>query len=93
MTAVLFFATILMPIITALVEMVKKTVNLPVNYLPVLSLFVGLLIGFLAEPFTELDTVMRLWAGGLAGLSGVGLFELMSQREGKSKEGNYNEKL
>lgn len=88
MTEVLIFATVLAPIITALVEMVKKAVNIPVNFLPVLSLLIGLIIGFAAEPFTDLDIVLRLWAGGLAGLSGVGLFEVMKQRDGESK-GDY----
>ena len=89
MTAVLIFATILAPIITALVEMIKKAVDTPVNIIPVISLIIGLIIGFAAEPFTDLDTVLRLWAGGLAGLSGVGLFELVKQREGESKEEGY----
>lgn len=89
MAAVLIFATILAPIITALVEMIKKAVNIPINFLPVLALVVGLLIGFAAQPFTDLDYVNRLWAGGLAGLAATGLFELVKQREGQTKEGEF----
>lgn len=87
MTAVLFFATILVPIVTALVEVVKKATNIPVNFVSVLAVIVGLIIGFAAEPFTDLDYVNRLWAGGLAGLASVGLFEVVKQREGLKKEG------
>lgn len=87
MTAVLFFATILVPIVTALVEVVKKATNIPVNFVSVLALIVGLIIGFAAEPFTDLDYVNRLWAGGLAGLASVGLFEVVKQREGTTKGG------
>lgn len=89
MAAVLIFATILAPIITALVEMIKKAVNIPINFVPVLALVVGLLIGFAAQPFTDLDYVNRLWAGGLAGLAATGLFELVKQREGQTKEGEF----
>lgn len=87
MTAVLFFASILVPIITALVEVVKKATNIPVNFVSVLALIVGLIIGFAAEPFTDLEYVNRLWAGGLAGLASVGLFEVVKQRETLKKEG------
>ncbi|WP_404335882.1 holin [Planococcus rifietoensis] len=87
MTAVLFFASILVPIITALVEVIKKATSIPVNFVSVLALIVGLIIGFAAEPFTDLDYVNRLWAGGLAGLASVGLFEVVKQRESIAKEG------
>lgn len=87
MTAVLIFASILAPIITALVEVIKKAANIPANFVSVLALLVGLVIGFSAVPFTDLDYVNRLWAGGLAGLASVGLFEVVKQREGTTKEG------
>ena len=89
MAAVLIFAAVLAPIITALVEMIKKAVNMPINFIPVLALLVGLLIGFAAQPFTDLDYVNRLWAGGLAGLAATGLFELVKQREGQTKEEEF----
>ena len=89
MAAVLIFAGILTPIITALVEMIKKAVNVPLNFIPIIALLVGLLIGFAAAPFTDLDYVNRFWAGGLAGLASVGLFEVVKQRDGQSKEGEF----
>lgn len=89
MTAVLFFATILAPIITALVQMIKKAFNIPVNFVSVLALLIGLTVGFAAEPFTDLDYINRLWAGGLAGLAATGLFELVKQRDGQTKEGEF----
>lgn len=89
MAEVLIFAAVLAPIITALVEMIKKAVDMPINFVPVLALLVGLLIGFAAQPFTDLDYVNRLWAGGLAGLAATGLFELVKQREGQTKQGEF----
>ena len=76
MEQVLLFATVLLPIVTALVELVKKTVKLPKNYLPLISVILGLIVGAVAYPFTDFELVLRLWAGGLAGLAGTGLFEI-----------------
>ena len=87
MVQVLLFATVLTPIATALVELIKKTINIPVNFLPLISLITGIVVGLAAEPFTDLDVVLRLWAGAFAGLSGTGLYELVRKREGTSKEG------
>ncbi|AOO61141.1 holin [Bacillus velezensis] len=85
MEEVLIFATILAPILTALVQLVKKTVKLPTNIVPVLSFVIGIGLGAIAYPFTDLDLVLRLWAGGFAGLAATGLFEIGTKREGTTK--------
>jgi hypothetical protein len=84
MEQVLIFATILAPIIIALVQLVKVTVNFPKNLIPVTALVIGLAVGYLAAPFTDLDVILRLWAGGFAGLSATGLFEIGNKREGNT---------
>lgn len=76
MEQVLIFATVLAPVVTALVELVKRSAPIPKGVIPVVSLLVGMLIGAAAYPFTDLDLVLRLWSGGLAGLAATGLFEL-----------------
>ena len=81
MQEILIFATILSPVILGLVELVKRTASIPVNYIPLVSLIVGLLVGFVGQIFTDLDLVHRLWAGGLAGLAATGLFELVNDRK------------
>ena len=86
MNEVLLFATILAPIILAVVQLIKVTADIPKNYIPLIAFAVGIFIGFAASPFTELDVVLRLWAGGLAGLSATGLFELGNNHEGSSKD-------
>lgn len=86
MEAVLTLATILVPFITALTQLAKNTVSIPKNYIPLVALIIGLLIGFAAAPFTDLNVVLRLWAGGIAGLSSTGLYEAVKQRSGQSKE-------
>ena len=76
MEHVLIFATVSTPIVTALVELVKRSVPIPKRVIPATSLLIGMFIGAAAYPFTELDLVLRLWSGGLAGLAATGLFEL-----------------
>lgn len=83
---VLAFATIIAGFVIALVQGVKRTANVPKNLLPLVGVVIGLLIGLAAYPFTDLDVALRLWAGGLAGLSATGLFELaFSKRQGTTK--------
>jgi cobalamin synthase len=87
LTAVLAFATTLAVFVLALVQLAKKTINMPVNIVPVVGLVIGVLVGAAAYPFTDLDLTLRLWAGGIAGLSATGLFELVfSDRKGNTKE-------
>ncbi|WP_150273219.1 holin [Paenibacillus tepidiphilus] len=84
---VLAFASALSVVILALVQLIKNNINLPRNIIPFIGLGVGLLIGAVAYPFTELDLTLRLWSGGLAGLSATGLFELaFNNRIGNTKE-------
>ncbi|WP_046213108.1 holin [Paenibacillus wulumuqiensis] len=84
---VLTFASTLAVIILALVQMVKTALTIPKSLVPVIGMVIGLLIGAAAYPFTELDLVARLWAGGLAGLSATGLFELaFNPKNGTTRE-------
>lgn len=84
--AVLAFASVLAVFVLAVVQMVKQTVNVKKNLVPVIGLVIGLCIGAVSTPFTDLDLTLRLWAGGLAGLSATGIFELaFKNREGTTK--------
>lgn len=83
---VMAFASVLAVFVLALVQLVKTTVNLPKNIVPLIGVVIGILVGAAASPFTDLELVLRLWAGGLAGLSATGLFELGNRRDGGTKE-------
>ncbi|MFD1903852.1 holin [Paenibacillus rhizoplanae] len=77
MDHVLAFASILAVFILALVQLIKKIIPIcRVTASLFIGLAIGLLVGAAAYPFTELELTLRLWAGGLAGLSATGLFEL-----------------
>lgn len=75
MEEVLIFATLLAPFVTALVELVKQTTKIPKGVLSLVALALGIAVGFVAYPFTDMDIVLRLWAGGISGLAATGLFE------------------
>ncbi|WP_102336538.1 holin [Salimicrobium jeotgali] len=85
MTQVLLFATVIAPFVAGIVEVVKKTVSLPKNFVPLIALVIGVGLGAAASPFTDMDLLLRLWAGAGAGLSATGLFEAVKQRFGKTK--------
>lgn len=76
MNEVLAFATVILPIVTAVVEAVKRGLHLDTRYAPLLSIILGIAIGVLAYPFTDFGLAERLWAGALAGLGAMGLFDL-----------------
>jgi len=87
MMDVLAFASFLAVFVMAFVQLVKNLVNIPRNFVPLVGLFIGLLIGLASYPFTDMAVTLRLWAGGLAGLSATGLFELaFNKRTGSTKE-------
>lgn len=87
MEQVMLFATLLVPIITAVLEMVKRTVNLPKNIVPAIAFLVGIAVSAAAYPFTDLALDLRVWAGALAGLAATGLFEMtFNPRSGGTKQ-------
>lgn len=82
MAAVLLFATVIVPIVLGVVELIKRSLSekLNKNLIPLIAFAVGIFIGFAGEPFTDLDLTLRLWSGALAGLASTGLFELGNDR-------------
>ncbi|KGE21065.1 holin [Paenibacillus wynnii] len=73
---VLSFASGLSVFVLALVQLVKKSISIPRNIVPIVGLLLGLLVGVVSGPISNLDLGLRLWAGAIAGLSATGLFEL-----------------
>ena len=62
MNEILAFATIISPIITGIVEAVKRGLQLDAKYAPLLAIALGAVIGILASPFTDIGLLERLWA-------------------------------
>lgn len=81
MIEILTLATIIAPLTTALIEVVKKAIGIEQRYLPLLAVLLGLILGGLAT-FLDSELILRLWAGAVSGLASVGLFELGKQVKG-----------
>lgn len=86
MNEILTFATFLLPIVTAMTQMVKKLVTVPKKTVPAVAFFLGILIGLAAAPLTDADWLSRCWSGGLAGLSSTGLYELAFNKQSGSTQ-------
>ena len=82
MDVAIAFASMLAPVVLALVQVVKTSFPIPKNFIPLMGLLLGLIVGYLAYPFTDLTIPVRLWAGAIAGLTSVGLFETFNTRVG-----------
>lgn len=80
-TELLIYMSIIAPILTALVQALKKAFKLPKNYIPLITAGLGLLIGLIPFPFMELTITMTAWGGFIAGLGGTGLFEALRQKK------------
>lgn len=87
-TEVLIYMTFLTVVTTAIVQVIKKANVVPSQYLPLLSLFVGVVAGALATFLPNAGSLaVMLWSGALAGLGGTGLFEQFTNRAKKYGEG------
>jgi hypothetical protein len=86
MEQVLMFSSLLAPLVTAMMELLKRTFPINKKYIPICSFFAGLLIGFLSAPLTDMDAQLRLWSGGIAGLAATGLYEI-GKKGKKSRRG------
>ncbi|TSB47115.1 holin [Alkalicoccobacillus porphyridii] len=86
MNEILLLSTLIAPMVTGVVQAVKVGFTLSKNFLPLIAMVLGIALGFLSYPFSDIDAASRLWAGGIAGLASVGLFELGNSRKGETKE-------
>lgn len=82
----LLLVTLISPIIIGLSEVAKQTVRIPKNMIPVIAILIGVFVGIATAPFTTVDIYIRIWAGAIAGLTSVGLYESGKTRNGHTKE-------
>ncbi|HEX5519567.1 MAG TPA: holin [Candidatus Nitrosocosmicus sp.] len=75
MIEILALATIIAPLTTAFVEVIKKATGINERYYPLLAVLFGIILGGGAYFLVD-DLGLRMWAGGVSGLASVGLFEL-----------------
>jgi hypothetical protein len=76
MTELMIFITFLTPIVTAITEVFKRSLKVPLQYHTFLAIGIALGLASLAWVFTDLNATFRLWGGLFAGLSACKLYDL-----------------
>ncbi len=74
MEEILLLATAIAVVVGGVVEAIKRATRVNKRYLPIVAIAVGILVGAAAY-FLDAEIGLRMWAGGIAGLMSVGLFE------------------
>lgn len=74
-------------IVPLVISAVKSAFNLPNNVVPLVAIVLGAVLGGLSIPlFPQASVFVLIWAGAIAGAGGVGLREVVTQREGYTKD-------
>ncbi|MGL4008856.1 holin [Staphylococcus nepalensis] len=93
MEQIIAFAGIISVITIALTEVIKRTKAIPKNIIPIISIFIGVVVGgltaFIPEIVSELSIAGRLLAGLISGLMATGIWETFKDKKGTS-ENNSN---
>lgn len=93
MEEILLMATLLAPVIVAIVEVIKLATGLKSKFKPLVAVVIGLVIGALAT-FIDAEIGIRLWAGVIGGLASTGLFSLgQDAKQGIQKGTKRSRKL
>lgn len=75
-TTLFIIASAITILVTAFIEVVKRTSNIPARFLPITSIVVGIFVAVIVTPFADYDYYTMVVAGAIAGLSACGLFDL-----------------
>lgn len=83
METIIVFAGVISALTVALVQLIKKTTTIPEKLMPLVSLFIGLLVGAIAlvvpEITSDLSVGGHLLAGGISGLSASGIYDIATK--------------
>lgn len=87
MEQIIAFAGIISVITIALTEVIKRTKTIPKNFIPIVSMVIGIVTGgitiFIPEIVTELSIAGRLLAGLISGLMATGIWEMFKNKNNK----------
>ena len=88
MEQIIAFAGVISVITIALTEVIKRTKTIPKNFIPIVSMVIGIVIGgvtiFIPEIVSELSVAGRLLAGLISGLMATGIWETFKNKNGKN---------
>ena len=85
LTNIFMIAMVMVAIVLAVAEVLKKTFNLNTQYMPITSVVIGIFIGLVLWPLSEYPVYVMLMAGLIAGLTASGTFDLLktAKKEGE----------
>ncbi|WDV05051.1 MULTISPECIES: holin [Lysinibacillus] len=85
LTNIFMIAMMMVAIVLAVSEILKKTFNLNTQYMPITSVVIGIFIGLVLWPLAEYPMYVMLMAGFIAGLTASGTFDLLkaAKKEGE----------
>lgn len=85
LTNIFMIAMVMVAIVLAVAEVLKKTFNLNTQYMPITSVVIGIFIGLALWPLSEYPVYIMLIAGFIAGLTASGTFDLLkaAKKEGE----------
>lgn len=90
MEDILLFSSIIAAITLGIVQVLKKTQRMPKNYVPLISVVIGAIVGgltvFVPELGESLSMGGRVVAGLISGLMATGAWEVAHKREGYTKD-------
>jgi len=88
LTNIYMIAAIMVAIVLAVAEVLKRTFKINTQYMPITSVVIGIFVGIICWPLSEYPLYMMLMAGFIAGLTASGTFDLMKAAK---KEGETND--
>ncbi|WP_320940047.1 hypothetical protein [Lysinibacillus capsici] len=85
LTNIFMIAMVMVAIVLAVAEVLKKTFNLNTQYMPITSVVIGIFIGLVLWPLAEFPLYVMLISGFIAGLTASGTFDLLkaAKKEGE----------
>nr|WP_054550303.1 hypothetical protein [Lysinibacillus sphaericus] len=85
LTNIFMIAMMMVAIVLAVTEVLKKTFKLNTQYMPITSVVIGIFIGLVLWPLAEFPLYVMLISGFIAGLTASGTFDLLkaAKKEGE----------
>jgi len=85
LTNIFMIAIVMVAIVLAVAEVMKKTFKINTQYMPITSVVIGIFIGLVCWPLSEYPAYAMLMSGFVAGLTASGTFDLLkaAKKEGQ----------
>lgn len=87
LTNIFSIAAIIVAIVLAFAEVLKRTFTINKQFMPIVSVVIGILIGAICWPLSEYPLYVMLIAGFVAGLTAAGTFDVLkaAKKEGEQQ--------